>query len=563
VASDIAGTAAVLDRVRGSRVLVQIGFQRRFDTGYAAARAAVRSGSLGQLHTVIGCTLDPAPPDAAYVAGSGGIFRDCAVHDLDILRWVTGQEVVEVYATGSNLGADYIREAGDVDAVAATLRLADGTLAQLSASRYNRAGYDVRMELRGHRDSIAVGLDPRSPLRSVEPDVAPGGPAYPGFLERFRGAYAAEISAFAACVAGGGRSLCTVSDALAAFVLAEACERSRREGRPVSVAEGDAVNERSEFTMGTGERPMGAGRRTRPIDVRLAGAPISWGVCEVPGWGPQLPAPVVLAEMARVGLVACEFGPDGFLPASGPDKARALAEHGLRAVGGFVPVVAHVPDRDPVADIASASTNSSRPAGTPWCSPRSAASTATRSGSNSTRRAGARCAATWTGSRPPRPTRGLIGGLHPHVGTLVERGADVERVLDGSSIGLCLDTGHLMVGGSDPLTIARAAADRVVHVHLKDVDAAIAARVRAGVLGYAQAVAAGLYRPLGRGEAKVAAVVSTLEAAGYDGWYVLEQDRVLIPDRAGSASALAAVRSDVVASIAHLSGAAAAQIGAA
>lgn len=238
VAPDIAGTVSVLDRVGGSGAPVQVGFQRRFDAGYAAARAAVASGRLGRLHGVLASTLDPEPPPAAYIAVSGGIFRDCSVHDLDILRWVTGQEVIEVYAAGANLGADYIRAAGDVDAVAAVLTLADGCLAQLSASRHNRAGYDVRMEVRGHADSIAVGLDPRTPLRSVEPGApAPAGPAYPGFLDRFRAAYAAEMAAFVRLVAEGGPSPCTVADALAAFVLAEACDVSRRERRPVQVAE--------------------------------------------------------------------------------------------------------------------------------------------------------------------------------------------------------------------------------------------------------------------------------------------------------------------------------------
>jgi myo-inositol 2-dehydrogenase/D-chiro-inositol 1-dehydrogenase len=237
VAPDLAGTRAVLERTSGSEVPVHIGFQRRFDAGYAAARAAVSSGELGRLHTVVGFTLDPAPPPASYIPGSGGIFRDCLVHDLDILRWVTGQEVVEVYATGSNLGADYIAAAGDIDTATVSLRLADGALAQLSASRYNRAGYDVRMEVRGHDDSIVVGLDPRTPLRSVEPGATSGNTAYPGFLDRFHDAYAAEIAAFARLVVEGGPSPCTVSDALAAFVLAEACELSRRERRPVTVAE--------------------------------------------------------------------------------------------------------------------------------------------------------------------------------------------------------------------------------------------------------------------------------------------------------------------------------------
>ncbi|MBA3742763.1 Gfo/Idh/MocA family oxidoreductase [Sporichthya sp.] len=237
VAPDIAGTRAVLNRIQAMGGVVQVGLQRRFDAGYVAAQAAVASGALGQVHTITGHTLDPTPPPAAYVTVSGGIFRDCLVHDLDILRWVSGQEVVEVYATGANLGDDYIRLAGDVDAVAVTLTMTDGSLAMLSASRYNLAGYDVRMEVRGHRDSVAVGLDQRTPVRSMEPMTYPHAPAYPGFLERFAGAYAAEMAAFVGLVRGGGTSRCTVADALAAFVLAEACEISRRERRPVSICE--------------------------------------------------------------------------------------------------------------------------------------------------------------------------------------------------------------------------------------------------------------------------------------------------------------------------------------
>lgn len=235
VAPDIAGTRAVLARVEGSGVPVQVGFQRRFDPGYMAARDAVASGRLGPLHTVLAQTLDPDPPAPAYVLVSGGIFRDCSVHDLDILRFVTGQEVVEIYARGANLGEDYIRAAGDVDAVAVVLTLASGALVLLSASRYNRAGYDVRMELRGHADSVAVGLDLRTPLRSLEPGAPPTGMAYPGFLDRFRAAYVAEMAAFVDLVRTGGLSACTIADALAAFVLAEACEISRRERRPVRI----------------------------------------------------------------------------------------------------------------------------------------------------------------------------------------------------------------------------------------------------------------------------------------------------------------------------------------
>ncbi|GAA0450168.1 hypothetical protein GCM10010361_12780 [Streptomyces olivaceiscleroticus] len=135
VARDVEESLAVLRAVQDSGVEVHIGYNRRFDAGCAAARAAVVSGELGPLHTVRSTTLDPAPPPEPYVAVSGGIFRDCSVHDFDIVRWVTGREVVEAYATGGNRGADFIAAAGDVDTASALLTLDDGTIAVISNSR--------------------------------------------------------------------------------------------------------------------------------------------------------------------------------------------------------------------------------------------------------------------------------------------------------------------------------------------------------------------------------------------------------------------------------------------
>ncbi|UXY38897.1 Gfo/Idh/MocA family protein [Streptomyces albidocamelliae] len=238
VARTMAEGVGVLAAVRGSGVPIQIGYNRRFDAGFTAARAAVRAGELGTLHTVRSTTLDPAPPPAAYVAASGGIFRDCSVHDFDIIRWVTGREVTEVYAAGGNRGADYIAAAGDADTVGAVLTLDDGTLAVVSNSRHNGRGYDVRMELHGFRDSIAVGLDGQLPLRSVEPGVSfPAGTPHDFFMDRFAAAYRAELTAFTEVVAGTRPSPCTIEDALEAGWIAEACTLSLREHRPVSLAE--------------------------------------------------------------------------------------------------------------------------------------------------------------------------------------------------------------------------------------------------------------------------------------------------------------------------------------
>jgi myo-inositol 2-dehydrogenase/D-chiro-inositol 1-dehydrogenase len=238
VADDVDGTLAVLAKVDGSNVPVHIGFQRRFDAGYVAARAAVQTGSLGWIHTMRSGTLDPAPPTPEYIAASGGFFRDCSVHDFDSIRWVSGQEVSEVYALGANRGEDFFVAAGDIDTAAAVLTLGDGTFALVSGTRYNARGYDVRLEVLGSVDSISVGLDDRLPLRSAEPGVSfPAGVPYPAFMERFRSAYVAELTTFVEIVAGRATPSCTVADALEAFYIAEACELSRTEHRPVPVDE--------------------------------------------------------------------------------------------------------------------------------------------------------------------------------------------------------------------------------------------------------------------------------------------------------------------------------------
>ncbi|MFF7284669.1 Gfo/Idh/MocA family protein [Streptomyces griseorubiginosus] len=238
VAKHMSEGVEVLRAVEGSEVPIQIGYNRRFDTGFVNARAAVQSGELGKLHTVRSTTLDPAPPPAAYVAASGGIFRDCSVHDFDIIRWVTGREVVEVYAVGGNRGAEYIKEAGDADTTGAILTLDDGTIAVVSNSRHNARGYDVRMEIHGFQDSIAVGLEDKLPLRSVEPGVTfPAGTPHDFFMDRFTAAYRAELTAFTEVVAGTRPSPCTIADALEAGWIAEACTLSLHEHRPVTIAE--------------------------------------------------------------------------------------------------------------------------------------------------------------------------------------------------------------------------------------------------------------------------------------------------------------------------------------
>ncbi|GAA2443184.1 Gfo/Idh/MocA family protein [Streptomyces glaucus] len=238
VALDLAATLHALAEVEAAGTVLQTGFQRRFDTGYTGAREAVRSGRLGRLHTVRAVTGEREPPPAARLSQAGGLYRDTLIHDFDILRWVTGREVVDVYAAGSDAGPAMFRAAGDVDTGAALLTLDDGTLAAITATRLNGAGYDVRMELAGELDQIVVGLDERTPIASTEPTGPPAADKpWPGFLERFGPAYAAELNAFVEVVRGERPNPCDGREALQALRIAEACELSRRERRPVRLAE--------------------------------------------------------------------------------------------------------------------------------------------------------------------------------------------------------------------------------------------------------------------------------------------------------------------------------------
>jgi inosose dehydratase len=260
---------------------------------------------------------------------------------------------------------------------------------------------------------------------------------------------------------------------------------------------------------------------------KLAGAPISWGVCEIPGWGRMLPPERVLAEMASLGLTATEMGPVGYLPA-GPDQIRALlGRHGLGLVGAFVPLVLHQPSLDQAREVldelvplmaaldgevlvAAAVTDAA------W-SPRIPLEQSDW----------ARMAENLHTLSELVAASGLRLALHPHAGTLVETAEDIDAVLAQGEVDWCLDTGHLAIGGTDPVEFTAANAGRIVHVHLKDVDMELAERVRSGELSLVEATRRGLFRPLGDGDASIDEVVAQLDHNGYERWLVLEQDTTL------------------------------------
>lgn len=281
-------------------------------------------------------------------------------------------------------------------------------------------------------------------------------------------------------------------------------------------------------------------------NVKIAGAPISWGVCEVPNWGHQMTPERVLQEMADLGLGATEFGPLGFLPIEPADRAKVLAEHGMEAVGGFFPIIMHQADFDPLPAVLSE------------------LESYTASGAKTLVLSAETGQVGYDSKRPEldadgwnvfftnleriketAAALGVTAVLHPHVGTMVETEADVKKVLDGSSIKFCLDTGHLIIGGTDPVKFAEDHADRVAHSHLKDVNLKIAARVQSGELTYYQGCVEGMYVPLGQGDVDVRSIVKSLLQSGYDGWFVLEQDNVIQSEPAAGAGPFAEAKASV------------------
>ncbi len=249
----------------------------------------------------------------------------------------------------------------------------------------------------------------------------------------------------------------------------------------------------------------------------------------MPGWGYQMSAERVLGEAASLGLSAIEAGPEDFLPRDPADARRVLGEHGLGLVGGFVPVVLHRADLRE-GELAAVERQAEFLAATGAEVLIVAASTG-REGYEETEELdedsweelfGGLASVEEIGDG-----HGLTVAVHPHFGTAIERRHHVERFLEGCETALCLDTGHLVLGGDDPVRVAEIAADRVDIVHLKDVDRRLAERVAAGELGYEKAVRQGVFKPLGDGDVDAGRVIGLLKGWGYRGWYVLEQDIML------------------------------------
>ena len=264
-------------------------------------------------------------------------------------------------------------------------------------------------------------------------------------------------------------------------------------------------------------------------EARVAGAPVSWGVIEIPDWGYQMPAERVLREAAALGLAAVEAGPEGLLPRDPAEVSDVLAGYGLSLVGGFVPAVLHDAGRRE-AELAFVERRAEFFA----AAGADVVVLAATTGSESYEEVAELDDGAWRELFESLSTveeicarHGLTVTLHHHLNTVIERDDQLRRFLEGCDTGLCLDTGHLVIGGSDPVEIADLAEDRVSHVHLKDVDLDLARRVATRELRFKEAARRGAFRPLGDGDVDVGEVVGRLEGSGYRGWYVLEQDTVV------------------------------------
>nr|WP_307817357.1 TIM barrel protein [Nocardia acididurans] len=237
----------------------------------------------------------------------------------------------------------------------------------------------------------------------------------------------------------------------------------------------------------------------------------------------------MLSAMAALGIAATEFGPPGYLPEDADELRTLLTAHGIAPVGGFLALPLHR-DQTAVVDSARKTFERFRAAGAEVVVLAAATGldgydTRPELGDDEWRTLIDTVAALDRVGRE----YGLRVTVHPHVGTHIEAEAEVERFLADSDVPLCLDTGHLLIGGTDPVLLARKYADRIGHIHLKDVRRSLAEEVRGGRVDYSEAVRRGLYVPLGDGDVDIAALVGAVDAAGYRGWYVIEQDTALNP----------------------------------
>lgn len=240
LAFDLPDTLRLAERVERARATVQVGFQRRFDVGFAAARGLVADGSLGRLHLLRFAAHDPRSPASPASRGGGDaspLFRDSSIHDFDLARWLSRDEVVEVHADGSDRTGARPADAAFLETAVVTMRLSGGSMAVLDATLLDPRGYDIRAELVGERDSVVAGLTPRSPQRPLDTNASRHDRPWLTYLDRFRDAYRRELAVFLEVARRETPSPVTVRDAAEAMRIAVAATRSFEHARRVTLDE--------------------------------------------------------------------------------------------------------------------------------------------------------------------------------------------------------------------------------------------------------------------------------------------------------------------------------------
>lgn len=224
-----------LERVDKAGVPLMIGFNRRFDPNFAALQKRLADGAAGEVELVTILSRDPAPPPVSYIERSGGLFRDMMIHDFDMARFLLGEDAVEVFAMGSSLVDPAIGKAGDVDTAAVVLKTASGKICQISNSRRATYGYDQRVEVHGSKGMLSAGNVHETTVRFAGAKGVSADPVQHFFLERYAGAYKAEIEAFLDAIEKGRKPKPDGNDGLQAQLMADAATKSRVSGKPVKI----------------------------------------------------------------------------------------------------------------------------------------------------------------------------------------------------------------------------------------------------------------------------------------------------------------------------------------
>ena len=229
-------TDLVIEDCKKFGTQIQVGFQRRFDPPISKAAKLVASGEVGSLYTMHMYAHDHLPSTLEFLEGSGSIYRDLHVHDFDLIRWITQSEISKVYATQAVREHEQYAKYDDADVSLISLTTASGVQVAITGTRHNPVGHDVRIEIFGSKDSLAVGLNRKTPIHDIDGQLNFADVRYQGFIERFREAFAAETAAFYQFAEGKIANPCPPESARQALRVAIACEESIKTGGPVTIA---------------------------------------------------------------------------------------------------------------------------------------------------------------------------------------------------------------------------------------------------------------------------------------------------------------------------------------